>query len=149
MKIIHSLFALIAAVLFVLSGCKSTTIPKAVPTTEIYTPVPKHDPVIKGDYITADKADTKPQPILPLTPPVYPGKLRRAKVSGSALIAFIIMPDGSTAQVQAIEATHRGFADAAVECVEEWNYKPALKDGKRVSCLMMVPIAFYPPSPQG
>jgi TonB family protein len=132
---------------FVPSDSKPATTPKAVPTTGIYAPVPKHDPVITGDYITVDKADVRPVPQFRDKLPPYPPELKG--ISGRAKVAFIVTTDGSTAQVQAVEATHRGFADAAEECFKKPRFKPAIKDGKTVNCLMILPMGFVQTSVDG
>jgi len=74
--------------------------------------------------------------------PVYPFKLKLNKVSGEAVIAFLVTTKGRTEQVQVVRATHRGFADAAIAAVKQWQFKPAIKDGKTVNCQMTLPIAF-------
>ena len=95
-----------------------------------------------GEYVSVADADTKPEIVGTQTPPVYPVAFNRHNVIGEATIAFIVTVDGKTEQVQVVKATHRGFADAAMESVKKWRYTPATKDGKPVNCLMQLPISF-------
>jgi len=140
MKNILCLFVLMASAFLVLSGCQSTTSSNSDP---IFQPVPEQQPVFTGEYFT--EVDTPPTITrgmeIPASP-VYPSELKLNKVSGEAVIAFLVMANGQTDQVQVVRATHRGFADAAIAAVKQWHYKPAIKDGKPVNCRMQTPIGF-------
>ena len=105
-----------------------------------YPPERKRDVVVDGETFTVVRQDGG---ALARMSPVYPPELKQYNVSGDALIAFIVTTDGTTDQVQVVKATHRGFADAAVESIKKWRYTPATKNGKPVNCRMQIPITFY------
>ena len=51
------------------------------------------------------------------------------KTVESVQLEFDVAPDGRTTNVRALESTDRCFERHAVEAVEAWSYKPAMRDG--------------------
>ncbi len=112
-----------------LANCASTPQPASAPP-----PPPEN-------VLTLKEVDHEPRAIR--TPrPNYPVGLRRANISGSAHVRFVVTSEGHVRDVVVMEATHRDFGDAAVEAVSQWKYIAALKDGQPVSCLMTTPVVF-------
>jgi len=140
MKNVLCLSTLMLSAFFVFSGCQSTTSPNKLPNDPMFQPVALQEPVVTGEYFK--EVDTSPRPIGIRAAPVYPLELKKRGVTGEATIAFVVTMDGKIEQVQVVQATHRGFADAAKAAVKQWRYRPAIKDGKPVNCLMRIPIAF-------
>jgi protein TonB len=139
--------ALIALVVFVLPGYATEAPAADAPQDKesIFDPVAPRQPEFKGAYFSLADVDTRP--ISKGTPasPVFPKEFRKAGVSGEATVAFIISAEGVPGQIQVTKASHRGFADAAAKCVTKWRFKPAIKDGKPVSCVMERTIVFTSP----
>ncbi len=94
-----------------------------------------------GAYLTPEQVDTAPM-VTDQVAPDYPAQMRRANLDGKALVALIVLPNGKPDQVQLIEATHPLFAEAAVEAVRHWHFKPAMKNGTAVAASMQLPIEF-------
>ena len=94
-----------------------------------------------GAYLTPDQVDSPPV-VTDQVPPDYPATMHRANLDGKALVALIVLPDGKPDQVQLVEATHPLFAEAAVEAVRHWRFKPAMKNGVPVASSMQLPIEF-------
>jgi len=94
-----------------------------------------------GAYLTPDQVDSPPV-VIDQVPPDYPAAMRRNNLDGKVLVALIVLPNGKPDQVQLIEATHPLFADAAVEAVRHWRFKPALKNGVAVAAQMQLPLEF-------
>jgi TonB family protein len=94
-----------------------------------------------GAYLTPDQVDSPPV-ATDQVPPDYPAPMRRNNLDGKALVALIVLPNGKPDQVQLVEATHPLFADAAVEAVRHWHFKPAMKNGQPVAASMQLPIEF-------
>ena len=123
---------------------QSATAPKPPPDA----PFRPADPpffVIEGDgrgLFKLEDVDTPPKPVGKWAEPVYPFELKRKGVTGEAVIVFMVTTDGKTKQIQVERASHHGFADAAMVAVKQWRFRPAIKDGKPVNCLMLMPIAF-------
>ena len=116
-----------------LAGCESVP-PRLIP---VDNPVPKY-----GND-TYDLIAVKKQPIPRYRqPPIYPFELRRAGISGSALVDFVVDVDGSVVNAIVIKADDLRLADAARYSVQHWKFRPAEIDGKPVRCHMQVPIVF-------
>jgi TonB family protein len=92
--------------------------------------------------LNLSEVDQPPHTRGQLARPQYPFNLRRAGISGDALVRFIVTADGRVVDVTAIRATHPSFGAAAAEAVSKWRYQPALKDGQPVACRLQVPIFF-------
>jgi periplasmic protein TonB len=76
------------------------------------------------------------------TPPQYPFELRRQKVTGEAVVDFIVDTEGNVRNAYAIRSTHPEFGDAAVQAVVKWKFKPGRKGGRDVNTHMQVPLVF-------
>lgn len=87
-------------------------------------------------------SDVTPAKILSRTNPVYPPLLRAHRIDGEARVALVVMEDGVPAEVECLMSNDRRFADAAVEAVRKWRFKPAESGGKPVPISMEVPIIF-------
>ncbi len=123
--------AMSSALVIVLSGCQSASSSSDKTASESTAP-----------YYDIKDTDTKPVPLHPRATPQYPHELKMRNISGEAVISFVVTANGRTKQVKAVKATHPGFADSAVACIEQWRFKPATKDGKPVNCRMMIPMVF-------
>lgn len=55
---------------------------------------------------------------------------------------FVVLLDGSVANVRVPHATNEEFAAAAAACVAEWRFKPATRNGEPAIFAMQVPIVF-------
>lgn len=93
------------------------------------------------DSIEASQAERQPRPKFQARP-VYPTKLRKNKVSGEAVVDFIVDVKGNVQRAYAIRSTHPEFAEAAVACVSKWKFDPGEKGGRPVNTHMQVPIVF-------
>jgi TonB family protein len=76
--------------------------------------------------------------------PRYPAELKKQRVSGEALIQFVVDQNGQVTGLQVLRSTNEQFAQSASEAVAKWHFSPAQKDGKIVACRMVVPIVFQP-----
>jgi TonB family protein len=94
-----------------------------------------------GEYITLQQADVQPREQFRRSPR-YPSSMRDAGITGKALIAFMVEPDGHTSQVQIESATNSIFGEAAKEAIEQWTFTPAMRNGVPVRVILKVPIAF-------
>lgn len=74
--------------------------------------------------------------------PVYPFELRRAGISGSAKVAFVVDKDGKVIDLHIVEATQPGFGEASVKCVKKWTFSPGLKQGRPVAVSMYQVLTF-------
>lgn len=75
-------------------------------------------------------------------PPVYPFELRRAGITGSAVIAALLDPQGRVLEVSVVSATETAFGEAAAKAVQQWRFEPARRFGKPVHAWVSAPISF-------
>jgi TonB family protein len=83
--------------------------------------------------------------VISRVPPVYPPLARRARVMGVVRVEAIIGVDGRVRQATAISGPPLLRA-AAVEAVQQWEYRPALLDGKPVEVTTQVDVGFHLPA---
>lgn len=104
-------------------------------------PVENPLPPLRTSVYDLGRVDQPPQATYQ-PPPHYPLELRRANIQGKAIIAFVVLPDGSVTDVAIVKADDIRFGDAATAAVAAWKFHPAKFHGQSVSCRMMVPIVF-------
>jgi protein TonB len=75
-------------------------------------------------------------------PPEYPKELVKERINGEVIIEFIVEKDGTVQTTKIVRQTKEAFGLAAQACVRKWTFKPGLKAGVPVRCLMQIPITF-------
>ena len=83
-----------------------------------------------------------PAKVLSQVKPIYPVSLRRASQAGEVVVDFTIDTEGKVREAAIFRSNHPAFEEPALECVYQWKFKPAVKDGKPVNMKMRVPIIF-------
>lgn len=64
----------------------------------------------------------------------YPAAEKSARISGTSTVGFRILETGSTADPRIVVSSGNANLDnAALTCVRNWHYVPAVKDGKPVA----------------
>ena len=76
------------------------------------------------------------------TAPVFPMALRRAGVTGVALLDVVVQADGHPGAMRVVDAPHPDLALSALDCVRAWRFKPATKAGEPVPMVVKVEVAF-------
>lgn len=79
----------------------------------------------------------------------YPRELRRAGVTGTVVLKFVILPDGTVDPLSVgIEtATNAGFVEPAAQVVRTMRFQPALLDGNPVRVWVTLPVFFQLETP--
>lgn len=73
----------------------------------------------------------------------YPHWLVSKGWEGKLIVAIEIRTDGSVGLYQIMKSTGHSILDQeAVGAVQDWKFKPALKDGKPVRTCIQIPITF-------
>lgn len=74
----------------------------------------------------------------------YPGEAVSRHMEGWVLTSFIVLPDGTTADIEVLErSTPRVFDASAVEAVSRLRYAPAIQDGVPVEAPAQLQVIFY------
>ncbi len=82
-------------------------------------------------------------PIAIFTPdPEFSEEARKAKFSGNVVVSLIVGADGKPHNVRALRGVGMGLDEKAVEAVQQYKFKPALKDGKPVAVYLNIDVSF-------
>jgi TonB family protein len=73
--------------------------------------------------------------------PEYPDAARRAHIQGAVTLETLINANGKVQQVTPVAGSPE-LADAAVNAVRQWRYKPFTVDGKKVPIRTQVTVTF-------
>ena len=68
--------------------------------------------------------------LLSKVPPIYPLEAKQKHISGTVVLHSIIGKDGTIEALEVISAPDESLAEAAMEAVSQWRYKPYLLNGK-------------------
>ncbi len=74
--------------------------------------------------------------------PVYPVMARRMGKEGRVVLKLLIDERGNLTKMEVIERAGFGFTESAVEAVKKSSFLPAIKDGKPVASIAILPIRF-------
>ncbi len=85
--------------------------------------------------------DSAPTPVFQPVP-VFPAMLKREVREATVLVEFIVNTKGKVVEAYVVEASYRGFEDAAIAGVSRWQFRPGLKGGRPVNTRMRVPLMF-------
>ena len=93
------------------------------------------------DLFNLADLDRIPEPIFQ-PPPVFPHRLKKEVQYAEVTVEFIVDSKGKVVWATIVDATYRGFEDAAVMGVSRWQFRPGMKNGKKVNTRMRVPLRF-------
>jgi periplasmic protein TonB len=82
-------------------------------------------------------------PIAIYTPdPEFSEEARKAKFSGNVVVSLIVDKDGHPRNVHVLRGVGMGLDEKAVEAVQQYKFKPALKNGAPVAVYLNVEVNF-------
>jgi len=79
--------------------------------------------------------------ILKKVDPVYPEKARKKRIEGTVLLAATITKNGDIADLTVVSG-NRLLAQAAVDAVKQWKYRPYFFRGQPVEVETQVEVNF-------
>jgi TonB family protein len=74
--------------------------------------------------------------------PIYPIALREASITGTAMVDFYVLSDGTVRNAVAVQATDVRLGDASTTAVLTWTFTPGRKNNQLVTTHFQVPIVF-------
>lgn len=77
-----------------------------------------------------------------LIKPVYPSLARRLGREGTVLLRLKIDEDGIPVQIEVIKKAGFGFDESAVNAMRHSRFRPALKNGRPVPSVVILPVRF-------
>ena len=94
-----------------------------------------------GDFVDITKLDKKPV-ATNRAAPVYPFEAKRLGYSGTVVLRFIVDSRGDVSDVEVVGSDHGELNRAAVDAMLRWRFRPGMKNGRRVSTRMEMPMVF-------
>ena len=150
----------------VVAGCAHRSVDTAIPPADGFftstppqgtlssmsrSPAPK--PGTPASGAAASPSDTTLFPfthvdelpeVISKVPPAYPDSARRARVHGTVMTQAFVKTDGTVGDVRVTKSIPL-LDEAAVECVRQWRFKPALAAKAPVAVWVAVPVKFNAP----
>jgi protein TonB len=76
-------------------------------------------------------------------PPVYPTAARVAGVSGTVIVQIVLDETGKVGGATIVRSIPL-LDQAAIDCVKQWQFTPALANGSPIPSTMVVTVTFGP-----
>lgn len=89
--------------------------------------------------------DRLPIPVFRKQPRVPLGMLRSAK-SPMVRLTFVVSTTGAVENVRVVQADPLEMGELVAAAVREWQFEPAMKDGRKVRCVVIQPVRLHAPS---
>jgi TonB family protein len=73
--------------------------------------------------------------------PVYPALAITARVQGTVLVRAVVTTEGALDQLEAVKG-HPLLIEAALDCVRQWRYRPAMLNGQAIESVVTITVNF-------
>lgn len=94
--------------------------------------------------LAAASLDKQPKAVR-MVNPEYPAELREKGIGGLVRARFVVATDGGVSKVEIVSSPHPALASATEAAIRRWKFQPGEKAGRKVNCLLEVPLTFEPP----
>lgn len=85
----------------------------------------------------------QPPRVLRAAMPRYPFTAKKEGIEGLVLLRFVVDEKGSAREPEVVKSEPEGVFDrAALDSIVKYIFKPAVKDGKDVACIVRLPVRF-------
>jgi TonB family protein len=84
----------------------------------------------------------EPLKVLSAPQPDYPEAFRRAEITGTVAVKFLVEEDGTVSNVAALGSPQADLAALAVQTVRGWRFKPLKRKGQPVRAWMRQDFQF-------
>ena len=98
-----------------------------------------------GLHAEKPASQTKPPRILKTVEPRYTEDARTARLQGSVWLSGVLRESGRLITVQVEKGIGSGLDEKAIDCVRQWEFEPATRDGAPVSAPVHIQITFRLP----
>lgn len=88
---------------------------------------------------------TKPPRVIKRVAPEYTDKARAAGIEGRVVLKANLDEKGRVSNIGVLKRLDDGLDQKAVECLQKWQFSPALRNGVPVPTRMHVEITFRRP----
>jgi len=99
-------------------------------------------------FVTAFKLNEVDQPPRPIrvVPPRYPFEAQQKGIEGKITLRFVVDVNGQAQEPEVVKVDPPEIGDifneSALEVVKRYKFRPAMKSGKAVDCIVNLPIKF-------
>jgi TonB family protein len=92
----------------------------------------------------APRSQPYDKPPVPIYTPAaeFSKEARAAKIEGIVIVSVLVTEEGETTDIRIEKSLGHGLDEKAVECVNRYRFKPAMKDGTPVAARVHVEINF-------
>ncbi len=86
--------------------------------------------------------DVQPPQVIAKAEPQYSEEARKAKLEGSVMLSLTVGSDGAAHDVKVVRPLGSGLDEKAVQAVNQWRWRPAMKSGVAVATRATVEVRF-------
>jgi periplasmic protein TonB len=83
-----------------------------------------------------------PPSILFKVEPEYSEEARKAKYSGTVMLAVVVDTEGHARDIHVVKSLGMGLDEKAIEAVEKWKFKPGMRSGQPVNVRATIEVNF-------
>jgi TonB family protein len=87
---------------------------------------------------------TAPPVLLSKVEPQYTEEARKAKLAGAVVLYVEVTPDGRASNIRVQHSLGMGLDEKAIEAVQQWRFRPGMKDGKPATVAATLQVNFRP-----
>ncbi len=98
--------------------------------------------VIGGTGMDPVRDYDSPPVLVRQTRPDFSGEAFRQKAEGTVLVEILIDTSGRVVRAQVLRSPNPLLDAAALQCVYEWIFRPAIKSGRPVASIAHAPVTF-------
>src|SRR5690606_9059704 len=114
-------------------------------TRDAFKPQPRALEHVENRVYNVRDVDRLPVPVFRKAPRVPPAMLRAAD-SPMVRLTFVVATNGRVEDVRIVQAATPEIGELVADAIAEWQFEPAIKDGKKVRCVVLQPVRLHPPS---
>lgn len=74
--------------------------------------------------------------------PVYPGKMKKAGITGHVTMEFVVNSKGTVVQAKVLSSSRREFERPALNAIKQWRFQPGKVEGRPVNTLCQQRMVF-------
>lgn len=91
--------------------------------------------------VAVSAADQLPEPVR-IVEPSIPLEYRGLNVAGDVIVRFRVTESGQVRDVTVRHATDDRFAEAVVQAVRQWEFRPKVENGEAYVATVELPVRF-------
>jgi TonB family protein len=80
--------------------------------------------------------------VLSKVEPEYSEEARKAKYQGTVVLMIVVDAHGMPRDIRVVKPLGLGLDEKAIEAVQKWRFRPAMKDGRAVNVEATVEVNF-------